>query len=495
MSISGILLNHPDLIKDVSVPSAFIPQRFMINSNWNRKSMTKIVDQDNLLYLAGSQGVWKSEDKGKSFKQLKKGYPESAMGRRTNDILLADTLLFAASETGLFVLNINENKWKKINLETSDPVKKVLLVSDKLYVFSSSHVFIGNIDYKNSKFEKMTLEADMGDEKISLFSLMFDLHSGEIFGLPGRLLYDAAGVMIVFLSFSGIYMWYFPWRKKKKSKAGSKKLFIWFYKHHFKIGIISATLVLIIGVTGIFLLRPLSRVIAGKTISKKNYPGFLPDNNFEGRIKNAIYDEKNKQILLYAANKFWSSNPEFDKPLERLDIPKFVAGHGLSVFEKTDSANVILGSFAGLYKLNLQTKKSEKIAVPGKGRKFVTGFAQFNNGAQFVSTLYNGIIPLGKESSISKIVMPEEMIKNYSMPLWSYLFSLHKGRIFIDLFGSYTGPIFFTLGALFVLITLSGIFDWIYTKIIKPAKGKKKIKEIKEDSASIPEIVYKKETQ
>ena len=41
MGISGILMNHPELISNISVGSTFIPNDYKLE-NWNRSSITEL---------------------------------------------------------------------------------------------------------------------------------------------------------------------------------------------------------------------------------------------------------------------------------------------------------------------------------------------------------------------------------------------------------------------------------------------------------------------
>lgn len=69
--------------------------------------------------------------------------------------------------------------------------------------------------------------------------------------------------------------------------------------------------------------------------------------------------------------------------------------------------------------------------------------------------------------------MPDELKQGYRMPLWSFLFEVHNGRILRDWLSSHYYLISF-LGALsLLLITFTGLFDWAYRKLpARPGKGR-----------------------
>ena len=88
MSLSGILLNHPNLIQNVSVHRIFVPKQYQPN-NWNRSSLKGIEYMGDSLLLYGRQGVYLSHDKGQSFTTFMKGeFPTSSLGKENQSVVL-----------------------------------------------------------------------------------------------------------------------------------------------------------------------------------------------------------------------------------------------------------------------------------------------------------------------------------------------------------------------------------------------------------------------
>src|SRR3990172_11767138 len=109
MAISGILMNHPDLISSISVPGWLVPEQYHIK-NWNRSSLINLVfsaKDPRVAYLAGKQGIWKSEDGGFSFSPMMNGLPNTDYYRKTKHLLyLKDSdVLLVATFRGLFFCN------------------------------------------------------------------------------------------------------------------------------------------------------------------------------------------------------------------------------------------------------------------------------------------------------------------------------------------------------------------------------------------------------
>lgn len=51
-------------------------------------------------------------------------------------------------------------------------------------------------------------------EQHSLFKFIWDLHSGSLWGITGRIVIDIIGLLFLFISFSGFMIWLY----KKQSK-------------------------------------------------------------------------------------------------------------------------------------------------------------------------------------------------------------------------------------------------------------------------------------
>ena len=61
--------------------------------------------------------------------------------------------------------------------------------------------------------------------------------------------------------------------------------------------------------------------------------------------------------------------------------------------------------------------------------------------------------------------VPKALTRNLRVPLWNYVFEIHNGRFFKDAIGGLYILIIPLGSALLVLITLSGIYDWVYLKV------------------------------
>ena len=134
--VSGVLLNHPSLIRKVATPLFFTPPAFRFE-NWNRMAMREAVfsvtDSESLI-VGGRAGVWGSPDGGRTFFPMDEGYPASAFERDTLCLLLYESdgerTLYAGTRNGLYRFEFERNKWQGIedvrleNTEVVDLVRR-----------------------------------------------------------------------------------------------------------------------------------------------------------------------------------------------------------------------------------------------------------------------------------------------------------------------------------------------------------------------------------
>ncbi len=231
-AFSGIILNHPGLVSGISVPGWMVPDQYRTD-NWNRSSLIELLfmkDNKRTGFAGGKKGIWKTSDGGRTFKKMSDGYTDSLYYGKVNDLLLLENdgeeqKLFAASFGGLWVCDPATGRWEKIfPLSGNVEVKKVLKIGDRLVLFTPSNVWESSSGKSGYDFKKTGLlrEGENKVEKVSLVRLFFDLHGGHAWGIFGRILFDLVGLLIIFLSVSSFYIWYFPKKWKRKKKGGRK---------------------------------------------------------------------------------------------------------------------------------------------------------------------------------------------------------------------------------------------------------------------------------
>ncbi len=479
MGLSGIALNHPQLLRNFSFANRMMPANYQYQS-WNRMSWRNSAFSryhDNLFYVGGKEGVWRSPDQGKSFTPLTAGFPQSAYDKDTFCLLLADyngrEILFAGTRAGLFYLQ--DEKWRPVENPTLDnkPVIDLLQVDQQILAFTDSAAFKARIDNHAPVFTALPLpRADGSAEQTPLYRWLRKVHDGSIFGLPGRLLVDGVGGLIIFLSLSGLLVWHVIYRKKRHKKSRlSGSIFAVNYRWHLRLGIFGALFIAITALSGAFAHPPLLLTIARLQVPSSLMPRNISANPWAEQIQRAAY-LKSRNRLIIATKQGLFSGP-IDGTRDFLRLPDTVPIHGMGalVFESVGPDKLLIGSFSGLYlwdtnkRFVIQLKAKVPTGTPDWGRPIMaTGVAVYKGVPILAVDYESGLKPLRQHTELWP-AMPGQLRKEGRISLWHALFELHNGRIFEE----YIGPFYWLItpagGLGLTLIILSGCLLWLRRKI------------------------------
>ncbi|PKL84751.1 MAG: hypothetical protein CVV22_11225 [Ignavibacteriae bacterium HGW-Ignavibacteriae-1] len=486
MSISGILMNHPELISGLSIPYKYLPDNYSAH-NWARSTLNNVQfsnDEPKLAYIGGFEGVWKTTDAGVNFSSLNvEGLPDSRYYRRVKSMMLTDIdgkeLLLAGTYGGLYFYDKNINKWTNIELGGKNPrIAKVLSYKDSIAVFSESNAFISHASLPLN-FQQSDLRRFDDNNKLTMVEFMFSLHTGELWGLPGKLLFDVAGLILLFLAISGFFLWITPKKSVFKLKLLEKyrksrwTLYKFFTKYHLKLGIYSAVILFIFGLTGFFMRPPMIAVIFGSDIDKSWILGMDKSNPWNHRIRNAMYDEKRDKFIIDTKDGYWVSESGLRGFYTKQAPPAPIFAMGATVLETDYAGNHLLGSFAGLFKVNYEGdivdvatgKPPYNVAALRPGTNLVTGYFATPDGEEYIATHFAGLMPANKKAADSdKFIMPEHILNTAELPFWNFLFELHNGRIFQAILGPYHMLLIPLASLIFMILIITGVFDWFYRR-------------------------------
>ncbi len=157
-SVSGIMMNHPELISDFSVPRWAVPEHYHVK-NWSRSSLIKMIYSEKnsaRAFACGKVGVWETKDAGKTFHSYMNNFPASPFYKKTNDIFLlyyeSEEYLFAATDGGLYVSDLKTNNWTKIKLSSDqEKVKKILKIKNKIKIVTESNFYESELGQKSPR--------------------------------------------------------------------------------------------------------------------------------------------------------------------------------------------------------------------------------------------------------------------------------------------------------------------------------------------------------
>jgi len=484
MSLSGIILNHPETFSEFNVDKSYVPKQYHLE-NWNRSSLISIkflsdsANSDGFIY--GNTGIYYIDNNGIISNIMTEPFPKSAWNRRTKSIEIVkfngNKSLLAGTFDGLYLYDIPTRNWRKIELNgKSKRIQKILVNNCIINVFTESELYRGKLE--KLEFRSVKLIKNVEEDRISILQLFFKLHSGDFLGIFGRLIFDAIAIIITFLSVSAIYIWIYPKKRKFDSKRGVEhkktqlNIFKIFNKYHLKLGIYTSIFLLIIAGTGLFMRPPFIGYILSGSIPEKYYPGISYENKFKGQIRNALYEKTTGKFLLDTKDGVWVETLHDSNKFHRIDLPVPIFAMGATVFEQDNQGDLLIGSFAGLFKINTTTGKPINLTRGNlsinnsSGRpseNLITGYFKDNNGNEYFTSHFTGLNGLNNKN-LSKYSMPKFISDEFKLSLWHYAFEIHNARFFFDWIGNLYILVIPVLSILFLIIILTGIFDWIWRK-------------------------------
>ncbi len=483
--ITGILINHPNLLRSFSVPLFLTPSGYHY-TNWNRMAMRETafsMEEAKTHYICGKEGVWQTKDEGKTYIKIKKGFPTSASGKDTNCLLLdkqdKTSVIYAGTGEGIYFCTEEKLIWERAKFKDKEPsepeITDIIKTRDMILAFTEHACYRINRVNQKPLLSLYHIPSDIRPlDKVPLYRLFFKIHDGSITGISGRLIMDAAALIMIFLCISAVYIWYMPWKKKhfKRRYFSKPALFRFFNKYHLKLGIYSALFISAVSLTGMFMRPPLIASIAKYRVSSVWLDLSKKSSDLNFTVNKAVYMPESDSIIIAAGdNRFIKGPADFSQPFTEADINVPVHGMGVNTLEALNNSRLLVGSFSGFFIWNDLNKTAEdltgKAVQPGiRGRTNMKGMsagAAVKNGSlSFAADYQKGIKNIN--SSIIP-AMPKQTVTHGSMTLFQFLFEIHNGRIFRGLFGNLTWIIVPLGGFLLLLTALTGVYDWLYRKL------------------------------
>ena len=219
MSITGIFLNHTD---DLELNRTYISSTWILNLyglNVPKPSKIFAIQHDNFsqfdtevflnnkpIFLFDSELIGVIRD-------------------RENFIIAAQDELFIVNQSGEL---IDKQKILSFTIKSIGKYKeKIVLKDDQLnkWVGKSisdkwTPILKDNIDWSEpgmmTPLNKKDIKQYFVGNGISLEQIILDFHSGAIFKKEGKLFFDLVSLLLIFLSISGIWIWFI---KRKKGKS------------------------------------------------------------------------------------------------------------------------------------------------------------------------------------------------------------------------------------------------------------------------------------
>lgn len=461
--VSGIVLNHRAAISGIDVDRGFLPGRYRF-SRWNSGLMRATVlyrDRDSVenVLVYGTGGIFKTDREASFFSDFNHGLPKGIDRRQMRSVVQTrQGDLFAVSNFGLFRYVGDDDGWQYIELPKDDEemLSDAVCRGDTLVVGGRSNIYAAVAPYRDFTRIQLKMPEDHNG-KVSLFRTVWMLHSGELFGMTGRVAVDSIAIVLIFLCLSGLAYWQLAKYAGHRLRNGHKaqhalNLTRLSISWHDKIGRVTIVFTIFIALTGWCLRPPLMVPLALTKTAALPGSALDSDNPWHDKLRMIRYDGKFGDWLISTSDGFYSVKNLNDVP-ERLKGCPPVSVMGLNVFERNRWGLWICGSFSGLFIWDREkgystdyftNDKVTDTAGPPFGKRAISGFGSHFNMAPFPVDYYNGT---------DAIAQPEWMA-TLPISLWHLALEVHSGRIYIGSIATYIF-IFFT-GACLIWCLWSG---------------------------------------
>lgn len=511
--VSGIILNHREVFSGCEVSRKWLPASYYIKNFNNgvvkgtvvKKSAAHSLSSENCdsVLVYGCAGVFLTDSRLSTWQDFNAGLPESIDERNVRHVVKAkDGSLWCAALRDVYRYDENSHRWKKVELPGNEErIMDVALAKDSMTVvaLTRSRVFtivpfvqygeivkIGKSSSETYRVESKIIPAPKKYEpKTTLFKLVWHLHSGEFFGLPGKLVVDAIALVLIVLSITGILLFILPYgirrAKKLAAKARMKRLgkqFAWNMKWHNKIGYVTIVLTLWIAITGMCLRPPL---MVPLVLSKLPQAVGEDGNVWQDKLRAIRWDAVQGDWLVSTSEGFLRVDEDFSQAPKMLpddECPK-LSPMGVTVFESDGKGGWIVGSFRGIYRWNpvnhslnqildyFTGKPSEETSMIPISDNLVCGYSEdFLGGKPLVFDFAKGVedakgqaVALCNDepkTSRNEESMSDLICETAPMSLWNVALELHVGRCYSPFLGPLSDLFVFLSGLLITLVLLSG---------------------------------------
>ncbi len=477
MGVSGTLLNHPGWLCGADLPRAWLPGDYAYR-DWNRNSLRgSLPGPGGETYLFGEAGVWEVAPGQAAPRYLGEGFERSVYYRDTRALLRLTghrEVLLAATRAGLLGRVVRDGaRWRPVPLpgvEGPVAVVDLLEAGDRVLAVTRSRVYAAAAAWPLHFRDVTPPRAPEPERRIPLFRLVFHAHSGATWGAPGRLLVDAAGVVLTFASLTGGYFW---WRRRRGSLArgvggrlARKGLTL-----HLRLGRWGAPLLLLVALTGLLQRPPFLVAIAFSGYPERLHPGPVSDNPWDDLLRQAAYDPQGDLLTLATADGFYRGRVLDGSAFRKVQGGPPVSVMGATVFRHRPDGLYWVGSMSGLFLWDARTgwvtdAFTGNPPLPGLrgpvGARQIVGLLRTPGGELVLADYAQGLLDADGRPAGALLPMPAELREGGRISLWHALFEFHNGRLFGFLLGSWAWVVVPLGGLALAAEVVSGACDaWL----------------------------------
>lgn len=471
--VSGIILNHRRLFEDCEVSRSWLPEsyRFHNYDNGILKGTLALADSTVLAY--GYAGVWLTNRDFLDFEDFNAGLPEGVDGRNIRNVVkTADGTIWCAALYDLY--RHDGTKWVKQELPGNEErLSDVTLGKDSCLVVALTRSSVYTVSsLKENGGTTYTAEhchlrsPDGYTPKVTFFKTVWMLHSGELFGIAGKLVVDFVAVVLAALCLTGILLFILPYamRRHKRWMQGKVRKWEgnamkWNLRWHNRLGVYLLVLTLLLTVTGMCLRPPL--MIPLVLTKSAPLPGTVQDqdNVWHDKLRAIRWDKAGDGWLISTTEGFIRVDEPFGQPPVLLPAKgsPAISPMGVTVFEPADEHTWLVGSFSGMFRWRPASGEVVDFfsGAPVKSRmgrpvssNLVCGYTDDLRTAEPVVFDY--------ARGASNLPPMPQLLKKQPMSLWNFALELHVGRCYAPFLGPFSELFVFLSGLLISLVILSG---------------------------------------
>ncbi len=474
-AFSGIILNHREFLSSVDVNRKWLPGNYTYK-NWNLASVKGAVSigHDSLL-VYGNIGVWLTDSTFSGFRSFNQGFPPGADNRKINTLATAGNHgIYAGTLFGLYRFDAGKQAWIEVPLPIPEKrIVKVLVLGDSLMVMTRSNILQADLTLNQLKFSRLAVPVPEDDDnRTGLFKTLWVIHSGEIYGITGKLVVDAVGLIFILLTITGLIYFIVPHTLKRVKQAVKSKLkrFNRFSLHwHNQIGAWTVLILILTTLTGMFLRPPLLIAIANTRVSKIKFSELDSPNPWFDRFRDILWDAQLQRFIIASNEGIYYSDDNFRSRLKRFPSQPPVSVMGINVLEKQGPGGYLVGSFSGIFqwtpgqqRVTDYITKTDYIETGQGGPPFgavtVAGYIKRPDGRELLFDYAGGCFPMGEGGRLP--LMPQEIVIASPISLWNAALEIHTGRIFEPLLGPFYILVVPVCGLAILLIQVAGFIAW-----------------------------------
>ena len=425
---------------------------------------------NDTVLLFGKIGIYSTDPEFSYYSCKNRGFKKGIDNRAISSLVYYKGSLYAGSLMGLFHLPALDGSWQEVEIPVKNKRITDITIKDDTLIVLTRDYLLKSVTGK--QFDKIQLPQPVHYKReSSMFRFLWTLHSGELFGVFGKLFVDLLGIVVVILSLTGLFYFVFPKLGEKiiSDRKKVRRLNRMNLRWHNVLGYVFGLFLLVNTIAGMFLRPPLLIPIAGAAMPIVPFTHLDNPNPWQDKLRMIRWNEFLNTYIVSTSDGFYVVDEGLGTPLKPVESQPPVSVMGCNVFEPVADDTYLIGSFSGLfswnvttgYVFNMMTNQAVSKRVKS-GRPvsdyMVSGLVRFSNKKMWYLDYSKGIQGLVRFHQ--KAIMPGSIKKNSPMSLWNFCLELHTGRIFESILGPFYILYIPVAGICFMLVLVSGFFLW-----------------------------------